>query len=265
MSIANFTPKLYISIGSNSNYYTLRETYLHVTKTRAEVRCFHHKNLSINLDEAIAKAEEFSLNSGIPFSYNRDLINQQMSEIVRSTPDEIQRRIERAERLEKEAQEAREKRDAAELARIKEILKNGIMPIGRHNGQTFKSLPVGYLEWLESSDFTGNIIMETIAKTVLATELHRIPKFNDEYFGEVGKRVELEVRVVKSIGIDTFYGRSYITTMIDNLNHCITVFSGSFMPSEDTKLKIKATIKDHKDYKGQKQTIVQRVKVLEEV
>jgi len=73
-----FKPSLFIDIGADNHFYTLRETYLHTTYVRPgemgnaivngvyqgtiaeEVRSFHHFNLSQNPEDAIAKAKSFA-------------------------------------------------------------------------------------------------------------------------------------------------------------------------------------------------------------
>jgi len=55
----------------------------------------------------------------------------------------------------------------------------------------------------------------------------------------------------------------YIISMVDDeTGACIISKSTSFSAETGDKLTFKATVKAHDDYKGQAQTVVQRIKVL---
>ena len=45
---------------------------------------------------------------------------------------------------------------------------------------------------------------------------------------------------------------------------CLVSKSGAFYAEEGEELKIKATVKEHAEYLGQAQTVVQRIAVLED-
>lgn len=55
-----------------------------------------------------------------------------------------------------------------------------------------------------------------------------------------------------------------ITTLVTDKGQMVTVFSTSFYSSVGSRLKFKATVKDFTQFEGMNQTIVQRVKVIEE-
>lgn len=61
--------RYYISTGSKSNYYTLRYSYEEAWGTEGETitRDYHVQNLSIDKDEAIAKARDLGYDLGIDF------------------------------------------------------------------------------------------------------------------------------------------------------------------------------------------------------
>jgi hypothetical protein len=52
----------------------------------------------------------------------------------------------------------------------------------------------------------------------------------------------------------------YVATMRDEQDN-VLVSMGSFRPEEGAELSIKATVKEHTEYKGMKQTRVQRVTI----
>ena len=59
-------------------------------------------------------------------------------------------------------------------------------------------------------------------------------------------------------------GRTHIVIMRDDSGACV-VSKGAFYAEVGEKLTIKATVKEHDEYKGQAQTRVMRVKILEEI
>lgn len=91
---------------------------------------------------------------------------------------------------------------------------------------------------------------------------------NSRHVGTVGKRETFNVRVHRINSYDrprfNAYGMEtvWIVTLRDTNDNAIVVKSTAFCPEKDATLTIKATVKEHSDYKGEQQTIVQRVKVV---
>jgi len=85
------------------------------------------------------------------------------------------------------------------------------------------------------------------------------PEVLDEYFGQVGQRVKgVAVTVVKIKNTEF----STMVRMVAKTGHRLTWFaSGSVGMQEGQEAEIAATVKKHDDYRGQKSTIVTRVKV----
>lgn len=101
---------------------------------------------------------------------------------------------------------------------------------------------------------------------------------NSEYIGNVGDKIEMPVTFwklatykVKAFG--GYYNRDepametkYIYSFIDESGNCLIWNTTSFNElTAGDKLKLKGTIKGHKEYKGIKQTELQRCKVTKEV
>jgi hypothetical protein len=107
-------------------------------------------------------------------------------------------------------------------------------------------------------------MIASCAKQILDVEAVRNANVNkvNEFVGEVGKRIELNLTVDKRIGFDTDYGHSVMLIMSDvDGRQFKTVSSGDFGSAQvGDKVKIKGTIKKHDDYKGTKQTVLTRVK-----
>jgi hypothetical protein len=84
-----------------------------------------------------------------------------------------------------------------------------------------------------------------------------------QWIGTIGERREFEVRVVH---VHEFYGQfgtTYITVMKDAYDNTI-VQKGAHVSGKGNIVKLKATIKEHGEREGVKQTIISRPKVLSE-
>jgi hypothetical protein len=107
-------------------------------------------------------------------------------------------------------------------------------------------------------------MIASCAKQILNAEAVRKAAVNktNEFIGEVGKRIELEVTVDKRIGFDTNYGHSVMVIMSDVDGRQVkTTSTGCFSSVQvGDKVKIKGTIKKHDEYRGTKQTVLTRVK-----
>lgn len=84
---------------------------------------------------------------------------------------------------------------------------------------------------------------------------------SSEYFGNVGDKVQIEISLVSKRDVQTSFGYSCYHTFKDTEGHTF-VWGTSSRPAMrigDT-YKVKATIKEHSEFKGVKQTYLVRVK-----
>lgn len=81
------------------------------------------------------------------------------------------------------------------------------------------------------------------------------------HVGEVGKRQEFTLTVQRVMAYDSDYGTTYINVCKDAEGH-VVVYKGSNGWDKGETLTVKATVKEHSEYNGVKQTIIQRPKVL---
>lgn len=81
-----------------------------------------------------------------------------------------------------------------------------------------------------------------------------------EYQGNVGERLELFLTVEKTISLDSYYGQSILYTMRDNnQNIFIWITSSTKTHLEENNIyHLRGTVKEHKMYKNQKQTVLSR-------
>jgi hypothetical protein len=248
------------------------------------VRSFHHFNLSQDPDEAIAKATEAAGRMGMPLLTTRAEITEKLAAIQRATADEMREREER----EKRWREEREAVNAAHMQRWLQQIEEGCFPdcfrncgdatgkwietplpngyTTENHWRTFESAEVGYLNWLmdgaEGAKFEPDSLLAITAARVLQTCQHlRLPRPDaHKVTGEVGKRQVFEVTVTRVFEFSGIYGITYFVTMVTP-DGCCLLSKGRFKSEVGDKLKIKATVKEHDDYKGQAQTVVQRVVV----
>ena len=89
------------------------------------------------------------------------------------------------------------------------------------------------------------------------------------YVGQVGDKVDMVVTYKFKAEYETQYGTMHIFSMKDEAgNTLVWKTTGWLDPDNDNtnkgdKIRIKATIKEHNEYRDEKQTILTRVKVLE--
>lgn len=119
-----------------------------------------------------------------------------------------------------------------------------------------------YLDWKATGlaaaiMFVYNRHLEDVAKRKAAADLSK-----SEHIGALKERLEFEVRVIGKRWIEGRFGSTAIIRMLDaNDNLFVTFASGNFgddVNIED-KVTIRGTVKKHDEYKGVKQTIINRV------
>ena len=90
----------------------------------------------------------------------------------------------------------------------------------------------------------------------------RIERKPSNYVGEIKKRDDYIVTIEKIQQFETDYGTSWLIKMLDDNDNIIVWWAStpSFEFNEGDTVTIKATVKEHREYNGIKQTIVNRVK-----
>lgn len=87
-------------------------------------------------------------------------------------------------------------------------------------------------------------------------KLHQ--KAASDFFGQVGDRVEIDAVLEVVIGFDGFYGTTYINTMRDSAGNVFVYKGGKRLGKKGDTISLKATVKEHGEYKGVKQTVINR-------
>lgn len=81
---------------------------------------------------------------------------------------------------------------------------------------------------------------------------------NSEFQGKIGERIEVTVTVDKNIEVNGYYGSSNMHVMSDAAGNVYVWTTASKSWSEGSVRTIRGTIKDHKEYKNTKQTVLTR-------
>lgn len=283
-TVSGFTPHLFIGIGRTCAFYTLRETYLHEVFIRGEgpmggavvngvyqgtvhreVRSFHHFNLSQDIDEAFEKAEIAARQMGLELRATRDGMREEMREIKRRDADQMH-----AARV-AAAMEANYRVDVFAdrwtMDDLTQVHRNTFR-FGKHAGKTFAEVNEfdrDYLEFMAKDDGRFLSPADELRRLALETflEIHPaggIPEI-DDYFGEIGTRYEMTLTVKNIIPIQSDYGTSLLLKMVDEAGHRFTSFySGNALdPKAGDTLRVKATVKNHEEYRGTSSTIINRI------
>lgn len=79
-----------------------------------------------------------------------------------------------------------------------------------------------------------------------------------EYQGEIGAKVQVELTVINAVALNGYYGPSTMHIMEDINKNVYVWTTASKCWSVGTVHNVKGTVKDHKEYKGTKQTILTR-------
>ena len=88
-------------------------------------------------------------------------------------------------------------------------------------------------------------------------------KQNSSFIGEIGEKLEMNVRFISKKSFDTMYGLSNLYLFADENENIIKWFSSTYfeVPEKDY-FKVKFTVKSHDEWNNQKQTSVTRLKAI---
>ena len=84
---------------------------------------------------------------------------------------------------------------------------------------------------------------------------------SSEFQGEIGERLDLTLTLEKSHSFDGSYGRTFIYEFIDINENVYIWITGAKVLNIGESYELRGTVKEHKTYKGVKQTILTRCKI----
>lgn len=165
-----------------------------------------------------------------------------------------------------------------------EQVDNGIMPFGKHKGKVIADLPMyTILWWADQANDDGamsNAVFQAVCGRCLGVALEKgyieqrkidraerdaaieAAKAASQYMGEVKKRMDFEGVIEASIDLGArqvawnTYVENYLTKILVGDN--VVIYFGKFLGEKGDAIKMKATVKEHNERDGVKQTIVNR-------
>lgn len=127
----------------------------------------------------------------------------------------------------------------------------------------------------EAKSLMTERMAEALAAAIAKIEASDAAKAASAWFGKIGERITATVVTERVFTVETRFGAMHIVSMRDT-NGNATVSKGSFVPagarwiSEKERWEvgtepftITATVKEHSEFRGEKRTVVNRVKELE--
>ena len=121
-------------------------------------------------------------------------------------------------------------------------------------------LPAGLtpvrLSWESVGQDSGELKPESLIKEAVEALIY--DESESEYVGAIGERLELFLTVEKVIELDNNFGRSSMHIMRDDCGNSYVWTTASKTWSVSSEHHIKGTVKDHRKYHNQCQTILTR-------
>lgn len=254
---SEFCPTAFIRPGKDNGYYTLRVTELIPTDHGHRIGSYYVKNLPRNRDAAQAAAKAYAEANLMQFSMSE---LDDLTDFDRRTLKEI------GLELERDAWPAAE-REAAKAAL--HLISRGRIPLGPMAGQRIEAAPREWITYQYRREGRDEV-QEALHKYIGQYHPDLVFPIPDKtkLVGTPKQGVTLPVVCVKRADVlaTGYRGEPVgfsITTMVvtdgEYKDACVVVRSASWSHTVGADFVIKGTVKEHGDYKGQAQTILQRV------
>lgn len=112
------------------------------------------------------------------------------------------------------------------------------------------------LPWELVGQEDGNLKPEHLVKEAVESIIYE--DSGSEYQGAIGERLDLYLTVEKAIELDGAYGRSTMHIMRDDCGNLFVWTTAAKSWSAGTEHHIKGTVKDHRKYRNECQTVLTR-------
>lgn len=112
------------------------------------------------------------------------------------------------------------------------------------------------LPWELVGQKDGNLKPEHLVKEAVESIIYE--ESESEFQGAIGERLDLYLTVERTIELDGSYGRSTMHIMRDDCGNLFVWTTASKSWSTGTEHHIKGTVKDHRKYKNECQTVLTR-------
>lgn len=127
----------------------------------------------------------------------------------------------------------------------------------------FNIMPYLVRDMFNGYDFDRNFVSNFDMEAMKKAEYKKLNNIkSSEFIGSLNDKIELTVTLKFWVNFESIYGTQTLYSFLDEDNNIITWKTSKWLDLEkDTKVSLKGTIKDHSEYKGEKQTILTRCKV----
>jgi len=173
------------------------------------------------------------------------------SELIRKPSDRYYNHLPRIEEDFEDATKA--------IEWAKQIISNG--------NEYLRSLNIiakdGYFNERREQGFAASMMAAYFRETKWAEAKKNRKDRKNEFLGQVGQKLEVEVTVkfLKELPNNySRYGCTHLHSMETDEGHSIVWFCTGTPLDKDQKVKIRGTVKRHSEYNGRKQTMLTRVK-----
>jgi hypothetical protein len=166
-------------------------------------------------------------------------------------------------------------------------MADGIWPMGKHRGVAVADLPSDYRHYMRGlardNIAAGNkfaarswtVILEGIAEfeeidvyTAEAAEAARATerqareaaKVASVHVGAIGQRIEAKLTCVAKFSYESAFGEGYISIFRDEAGNALKTFGKCNLVKGESAI-VKFTVVKHEEYKGERQTMINRLKV----
>lgn len=114
----------------------------------------------------------------------------------------------------------------------------------------------------QDSKWVGNNLIDFNNKYATKATIDRLVKIKEsKWLHSDGERIDLRLKEVKRFGFETQFGWTTVVTYVSDDGNEYIYKGGSAPSMSEEFINIKATIK-HSEYRGVKQTMLQRIKIL---
>jgi hypothetical protein len=127
--------------------------------------------------------------------------------------------------------------------------------------RNLKAIEASGMVSMKAQGFAASIVRGYLKTVEQAIENEK--KADSVWLGAVGDKVEANVTVIKPVALGGMYGMTTLYIMRDDAGNKIVWNSSSYHDGQTgNKFRIKGTIKKVDDYKGEKQTVLTRCKLI---
>jgi hypothetical protein len=152
------------------------------------------------------------------------------------------------------------------ILEIDKIILTVNNPSLRANIKTLYACPDLEVERINTAALLGKLFLESQDMSTAPAASVKKEKCAGNFLGAIGEKREFKVEVGSKRNFESRFnnnGTNMIIMMDEEQNTILTMTGGNFNPEIGSRLKIRATIKAHKEYQDVKQTIIQRASILE--